>query len=126
SGMLGRLMDCPYCLSLWIAAPAALLLANRLPDGCAAWLAVSGGSSLLEKFSHSIGEPNSTNLPLKGAHDDVMLWTETPNNPPISPPDLSKRQAPAVSAPTLLRHTRAGVLALRGPRSGRSYLFSDR
>jgi len=26
----------------------------------------------------------------------------------------------------LLRHTRAGVLALRGPRSGRSYLFSDR
>lgn len=50
----------------------------------------------------------------------------TPDSPPISPPDLSKRQAPAVSAPTLLRHTRAGVLALRGPRSGRSYLFSDR
>jgi hypothetical protein len=40
-------------------------------------------------------------------------------------PDLSQRQAPA-AAPTMLRHTRAGVLALRGPRSGRSYLFSDR
>ena len=25
-GMLGHLMDCPYCLSLWFAAPAALSL----------------------------------------------------------------------------------------------------
>jgi hypothetical protein len=80
SGMLGRLMDCPYCLSLWIAAPAALFLANRLSDGCVAWLAISGGSSLLEKLSRSAGEPHSTTLPLKGAHEDVMLWTETRND----------------------------------------------
>lgn len=87
NGMLGRLMDCPYCLSLWIAAPAALLLANRFPEGCAAWLAISGGSSLLEKFSRSrpISEPRSTTLPVKGAHDDVMLRTETLNDDGAEP-----------------------------------------
>lgn len=69
-GMLGRLMDCPYCLSLWFAAPAALLLAPRFPEWCVAWLAISGGSSLLEKFLPSAGAP-------KGAHDDALLRTET-------------------------------------------------
>jgi hypothetical protein len=65
-GMLGRLMDCPYCLSLWIAAPAAVLMAGRFSEGCVAWLAISGGSSLIEKLFLS-----------KGAQENVMLWTET-------------------------------------------------
>jgi hypothetical protein len=84
-GVLGRLMDCPYCLSLWIAAPLALLLANPVPSvgaWCAAWLAISGGSSLLEKLSQSTSAPRqgaaeSTMLPLYGDHDDAMLRTET-------------------------------------------------
>lgn len=67
-GMLGRLMDCPYCLSLWIAAPAALLLNRQFPEWCAAWLAISGGASLLEKLSRSIS---------KGDPEDVLLRTET-------------------------------------------------
>jgi hypothetical protein len=78
-GSLGRLMDCPYCLSLWIAAPAALLLADRLADGCVAWLAISGGSSLLEKLFRSVGEPPATTVLPKGAYENVMLWTETSN-----------------------------------------------
>jgi hypothetical protein len=80
-GMLGRLMDCPYCLSLWIAAPAALLLTDRLPEGCAAWLAISGGSSLIEKL-----------FPSKGAHEDVMLWTETRG--PDAKPAAGARESP--------------------------------
>jgi uncharacterized protein DUF1360 len=82
NGMLGRLMDCPYCLSLWLAAPLALLLA-RTPGGwCVAWLAISGGASLLERLSRSTPAPRpaaaeSMILPLDGAHDDVMLRTET-------------------------------------------------
>jgi hypothetical protein len=50
-GLAGRLMDCPYCLSLWFAAPAALLVA---PIGWAwglAWLAVSGGACFLERLT---------------------------------------------------------------------------
>ena len=49
SGMLGRLMDCPYCLSLWVAAPAALALANEPLPWAGAWRAVSGGACLLER-----------------------------------------------------------------------------
>jgi len=49
SGMLGRLMDCPYCLSLWIAAPFAGWLADTWPAGIALWLAISGGACLLER-----------------------------------------------------------------------------
>ena len=55
-GMLGRLMDCPYCLSLWFAAPLALALDASLPGWVLAWLGISGGASLVEKVV-SRGEP---------------------------------------------------------------------
>lgn len=76
-GVLGRLMDCPYCLSLWIAAPAALLLAWRVPElrfpeSCVAWLAISGGSSLLEKLA---ARAATSNLPLDGAQHHALLRT---------------------------------------------------
>lgn len=80
-GVLGQLMDCPYCLSLWIAAPLALLLADSAGAWCVAWLAISGGSSLLEKLSRSPGPRNlaaeSTLFSLNGDSDDVMLRTKT-------------------------------------------------
>ena len=46
--LAGRAMDCPYCLSLWLAAPFAFLLADRLAPWVAAWLAVSGGACVIE------------------------------------------------------------------------------
>jgi Protein of unknown function (DUF1360) len=51
TGMLGRLMDCFYCLSLWIAAPAALLVARRDDVGqwVLSWLALSAAACLLER-----------------------------------------------------------------------------
>ena len=73
-GMLGRLMDCPYCLSIWIAAPAALLLARHFLEWCLAWLAISGGASLLEKL---VAPRATTHLGLDGAHDDVLLRPPT-------------------------------------------------
>lgn len=56
-GVIGRLMDCPYCLSLWIALPFAFMLANDFVSGIAAWLAISGGASALERGCE---RPNST------------------------------------------------------------------
>lgn len=50
-GVLGRLMDCPYCLSLWVAAPWALWIAHDATEWIAVWLATSGGASLLERVS---------------------------------------------------------------------------
>jgi hypothetical protein len=49
SRMLGRLMDCPYCLSLWTAAPFAWWMADTWRTGVALWLAISGGACLLER-----------------------------------------------------------------------------
>jgi hypothetical protein len=51
----GRLMDCPYCLSIWVAAPLAGWTVRRAGlgprDGVAVWLAISGGASLLERVT---------------------------------------------------------------------------
>jgi hypothetical protein len=49
SGMLGRLMDCFYCLSLWIALPFAVLTSNSWLGIAVHWLALSGAACLLEK-----------------------------------------------------------------------------
>jgi len=84
-GVLGKLMDCPYCLSLWIAAPLALLLAHELGAWCVAWLAISGGSSLLEKFSRPRRPLNPTIFSLEGEYDDVLLRTETRDDDELHP-----------------------------------------
>jgi uncharacterized membrane protein len=49
--MLGSLMDCPYCLSLWLAAPAAFVLASNFAEWVLAWLAISGGACFLERIT---------------------------------------------------------------------------
>jgi hypothetical protein len=46
---LGQALDCFYCLSLWIAAPLALVLDRSLHYWFLTWLAVSGASCLLER-----------------------------------------------------------------------------
>ena len=48
NGMWGRLMDCPYCLSLWVAAPATVWLAGGIVEGVLLWLAISGGTCIVE------------------------------------------------------------------------------
>lgn len=41
-GVAAKLMDCFYCLSLWIAAPAALFVSRRAIEWIFTWLALSG------------------------------------------------------------------------------------
>lgn len=74
-GFWGHLLDCFYCLSLWTAAPAAVLVTAALPDVVLTWLALSGGVCLLER----IGEPPLTLDPIGPAQegtDHGMLRTE--------------------------------------------------
>ena len=47
--ILGKLMDCFQCLSLWIAAPFALFLRPTLVEFVLVWLAISGAACLLER-----------------------------------------------------------------------------
>jgi hypothetical protein len=47
----GDLMDCFYCLSVWVAAPLSLTLARRARDAPVAWLALSGAACLIERVT---------------------------------------------------------------------------
>jgi hypothetical protein len=48
---LGALMDCFYCMSIWIAVPFAFAVARDVPALFISWLAVSGAAALLEQAS---------------------------------------------------------------------------
>jgi hypothetical protein len=49
SGFWGSLLDCFYCLSLWIAAPFAVILGAAWRERVLLWLALSGAACLLER-----------------------------------------------------------------------------
>ena len=50
-GFWGDLMECFYCLSLWIAVPFCIVLGEGVKERCLLWLALSGGASLLDRFT---------------------------------------------------------------------------
>jgi hypothetical protein len=54
SGVWGQLMDCFYCLSVWVAAPLALFVCQRPLDRLFVWLALSGAACLMERTA---GQP---------------------------------------------------------------------
>ena len=50
-GFWGQLLDCFYCLSVWIAAPFAICLGEKLTDRVLLWPALSAGAILLERVT---------------------------------------------------------------------------
>ena len=56
-GQLGQLMDCPYCLSLWFAAPFAAWQARGIAEGIGLWLAISGAACLVEHAAAAMRRP---------------------------------------------------------------------
>lgn len=50
SSVLGTLMDCFQCLSLWIAIPFTFIVTGPALAWIPAWLAVSGAACLLERL----------------------------------------------------------------------------
>lgn len=71
--MAGRLMDCFYCLSLWIALPVTLPLSRSVPEGVLTWLALSGGACLLHGIvqDHGVVESLPPQTP-EGGTEDVL------------------------------------------------------
>jgi hypothetical protein len=59
-GFLGKLMDCFYCLSLWVAVPTALAVTRSRYEWPLVWLALSGAACLLER----LGPPELSVEPL--------------------------------------------------------------
>ncbi len=73
----GRLMDCFYCLSVWVAAPFAFFVAGGWLERLVTWWALAGAACLLE----SLGQQPVWMQPLppaeqpKGGPEDV-LWRQ--------------------------------------------------
>ena len=74
--IVGKLMDCFNCLSLWVAALAALFVSRKPLEWLFCWLALSGGACLLERFGH---EPVvlESDFPLAEGELDHVLRSET-------------------------------------------------
>lgn len=50
SGVLAQLLDCFYCLSLWVAAPLSAFVGTRAIEIAIIWLSLSGAACLLERL----------------------------------------------------------------------------
>jgi len=61
-GFLGKLLDCFYCLSIWVAAPVAWVLGTTWLGRGLLWMALSGGAILLERATSQPtgGPPQAT------------------------------------------------------------------
>jgi Protein of unknown function (DUF1360) len=58
SSIMGNLMDCFYCLSIWISIPFCFYAAQGTLDRIVVWLALSGGASLLYRIANHVEEFN--------------------------------------------------------------------
>jgi hypothetical protein len=66
SSMAGRLIDCFYCVSLWIALPLAVFTSSGWLGLTVHWLALSGAASLLEKVTSRPSQDFPRIEPLEG------------------------------------------------------------
>ncbi len=74
SSLAGQAMDCFGCMSLWLAAPAALFVGGGALDLVAIWLALSGVAFLLERMAP--GGLEIGPLPAEPVKHDFEPWME--------------------------------------------------
>jgi hypothetical protein len=76
SSFVGKVLDCFYCLSLWVAAPLAYFVPETRLERVLWWPALSAGAILLERVT----SPRNGDAPALYFEDkekpDVMLRTE--------------------------------------------------
>ena len=70
--LAGKLMDCFNCLSLWIAAVAALFVTWHVLDWLLVWLAVSGAACLLERLGRESVVMEPVSQPSEGDIEHVL------------------------------------------------------
>lgn len=59
AGFFGSLLDCFYCLSIWVALPFGIWLGNSWWEKILYWWALSGGACLLEQLTASYTKSNT-------------------------------------------------------------------
>ena len=75
---IGKAVECFYCLSLWVAAPAAVLLSQHWEERAWLWPALSGAAILLERVT-----AGRTPAPLywEDPEDPDVLLRQTEDHP---------------------------------------------
>jgi len=79
TGFWATLLDCFYCLSLWVALPIAGLLGRTVLDQVLLWPALSAGAVLLERIT----PPTVTYFEERA--EDHVLQSESPGAPRREP-----------------------------------------
>ena len=86
--LAGKLMDCFHCLSLWIAALAALFVSRQPLEWLFCWLAISGAACLLER----LGQPPVVVEPAQTFEGDLDHVLRTEADGVREPPDTLGRE----------------------------------
>ena len=71
-GFFGQLLDCFYCLSVWIAAPFAWLVGTNWRERLLLWPALSGAAILLERLT-AHAEPAAPAIYAEDGEDKDVL-----------------------------------------------------
>ncbi len=87
---LGRLMDCFYCLSLWVALPFVFFVVGAWFDRAVVWLALSGAACLLERWTE---RPTPSVSLQEDSH--AVLWSETGRSGEFAPPAKHRPGSPS-------------------------------
>lgn len=89
-GFWGKLLDCFYCLSLWIAAPAAGLIGTDWKRRLCLWLGLSAGAILLERMTkREASSPAALYYEDKETEHVLLRKPEEPVSPTKTQPPAS-------------------------------------
>jgi hypothetical protein len=75
-GFFGQLMDCFYCLSLWVSALFAWSLGTTVLEQALLWPALSGAAILLERATASTAAAPAFYFEEEESHDGVLRRDE--------------------------------------------------
>ncbi len=78
-GFWGSLLDCFYCLSLWISAPIACFIGDNWKERLLLWPALSGGAILLERMTLREEQPPPPAFYVEDKEEENVLWKEQSN-----------------------------------------------
>ena len=71
-GFPAQLLDCFYCLSLWVAAPLALVLGETLAEQLLLWPAISAGAIGMQLTINGDGQDHGQELPATYLEDEEI------------------------------------------------------
>jgi len=81
TGFWASLLDCFYCLSLWVAAPFAFLISEQWGERLLLWPTLSAGAILLERITNDRRSVQPALYFEEEEKEDALLrQSETPVN----------------------------------------------